>query len=179
MVDGAGGAAARAVPMTELEPGERDRRPTRGSAVPLARSEDISRRRRIYTIQMAVRMVCFLTLPFLPGWWKAIALVGALVLPYVAVLKANDPALDGQGEDGIDAPPVGPSRQVEARPDTSTGPTVIRIDPDGTIHDIGPADDTDRSSGRGGEGPGTDRDATSQRHPPEPATHEDADGGPA
>ncbi|WP_143276380.1 DUF3099 domain-containing protein, partial [Brachybacterium nesterenkovii] len=65
---------------------------------PLARSEDVARRRRVYTIQMTVRMACFLAMPFLPGWWKLAALVGALVLPYVAVLMANDPDLDGSAE---------------------------------------------------------------------------------
>jgi hypothetical protein len=59
-------------------------------------SEDIGYRERRYLITMGVRALCFLlsiifavTLP--GGWrWLAIAaLIGAVILPYVAVIFAN------------------------------------------------------------------------------------------
>ncbi len=56
-------------------------------------SEDISYRQRRYLIMMAVRTVCFLTAILLfvnhLGWITAIPLVGAIVIPYFAVIFAN------------------------------------------------------------------------------------------
>ena len=55
--------------------------------------EDIDRRARRYLAQMAVRTVCFLgaTLTWgrVPTWLSVTLLVGAVVLPYVAVVLAN------------------------------------------------------------------------------------------
>lgn len=165
--------------MAELEPGAHDRRPVQGSAVPLARSEDIARRRRVYTIQMAVRMACFLALPFLPGWWKALALAGAVVLPYVAVLMANDPALDGQAETRIDEPAIDPTRRLEAHPAAQAGSAVIRVDADGSIHDVGEDDSPQERSGPE-EGSGdAARTAASESWPTDPATHDGTGGGTA
>jgi hypothetical protein len=42
-----------------------------------------------YTIAMTIRMVCILSCLFLQGWWLAVAAVGAIVLPYFAVILAN------------------------------------------------------------------------------------------
>lgn len=108
-------------------------------AAPLARSEDVARRRRVYTIQMAVRTVCFITLPFLPGWWKMAALAGALVLPYVAVLMANDPALEGEATDGTAAAARYelPAPAARSRP----APT-LRVMPDGTVEHVEPENES-------------------------------------
>lgn len=134
--------------MPELEPGERQGpRPAPADPVPLARSEDVARRRRIYTIQMAIRTVCFLALPFVPGWWKLVALVGAVVLPYVAVLMANDPDLETTPEDSVPSPdgpaalPAAPAAPGPARP------LVIRYDEEGRLEDV---PDTDRPDDKEG-----------------------------
>ncbi|AJW79053.1 hypothetical protein VO01_07850 [Clavibacter michiganensis subsp. insidiosus] len=42
-----------------------------------------------YTIAMSIRMVCILSCLFLQGWWLAVAAIGAIVLPYFAVILAN------------------------------------------------------------------------------------------
>ena len=56
---------------------------------------DISHRQRRYLIAMGVRTLCFLVVAGLsishagPGWLPWIFVVGAVVLPYVAVVMAN------------------------------------------------------------------------------------------
>ena len=56
-------------------------------------SEDVSYRERRYLIMMGIRTVCFVTaiLMFVNhlGWLTAIPAVGALVIPYFAVVLAN------------------------------------------------------------------------------------------
>jgi Protein of unknown function (DUF3099) len=56
-------------------------------------SADVAYRERRYLIMMGIRTVCFITavLMFVNhlGWLTAIPLVGALVIPYFAVIFAN------------------------------------------------------------------------------------------
>ena len=58
-----------------------------------SRSEDIAYRERRYLIMMAVRVACFVLTVALfaagAGWFAAIPAVGALVIPYFAVVFAN------------------------------------------------------------------------------------------
>lgn len=42
-----------------------------------------------YSIAMAIRVVCIIVAVFLPGWWRLIPIVGAVFLPYFAVVIAN------------------------------------------------------------------------------------------
>ena len=57
------------------------------------RSEDIAYRERRYLIMMGVRVGCFLLTIVLfvsgAGWFAAIPAVGAIVIPYFAVVFAN------------------------------------------------------------------------------------------
>ncbi len=57
------------------------------------RSADISYRERRYLIMMAFRVVCFVVTVVLfaqgAGWLAAIPAVGAIVIPYFAVVFAN------------------------------------------------------------------------------------------
>jgi hypothetical protein len=56
-------------------------------------SADIAYRQRRYLIMMGIRTVCFVTALLLfvnhAGWLTAIPAVGALVIPYFAVIFAN------------------------------------------------------------------------------------------
>ena len=58
-----------------------------------SRSEDIAYRERRYLIMMAFRVGCFILTVVLfaagAGWFAAIPAVGALVIPYFAVVFAN------------------------------------------------------------------------------------------
>ena len=66
---------------------------TRITTAPEPLADDIARRTRQYLAQMGVRVACFLLAVFtwghIPAWISAILLVGAVVLPYTAVLLAN------------------------------------------------------------------------------------------
>jgi len=44
---------------------------------------------RAYSMAMSIRMACFILVFFVPGYWKLIFGIGAVVLPYVAVVLAN------------------------------------------------------------------------------------------
>ena len=77
-------------------------RTTRGSDSPIrittaaaAADADIASRQKRYIITMGVRTLCFVAVAVLaishfgPGWLPWIFVVGAVVLPYVAVVMAN------------------------------------------------------------------------------------------
>ncbi len=42
-----------------------------------------------YGVAMGVRMVCVILAFFLHGWFQLIAVAGAIILPYFAVVVAN------------------------------------------------------------------------------------------
>lgn len=50
---------------------------------------DQSARQRRYFISMMIRTACFILTVVLPSPFRWIALVGALTLPYIAVIAAN------------------------------------------------------------------------------------------
>ena len=54
-------------------------------------SDEVERRNRMikYSIAMAVRVVCIVLLLFVQGWWLVLCALGAIVLPYFAVVIAN------------------------------------------------------------------------------------------
>ncbi len=55
-----------------------------------SRADDIARRQRRYVFSMGIRTVCFLSAVLVgPGWLRWVLVVGAVVLPYVAVVMAN------------------------------------------------------------------------------------------
>ena len=58
-----------------------------------SRSDDISYRERRYLIMMSIRVVCFVAAVLVfangGGWLTAIPAVGAIVIPYFAVVFAN------------------------------------------------------------------------------------------
>jgi hypothetical protein len=59
------------------------------TSLPRSPQEDRHARMVKYTIAMSIRMVCILSCLFLQGWWLAVAAIGAVVLPYFAVILAN------------------------------------------------------------------------------------------
>jgi len=54
-------------------------------------SKDATSRTRQYLVMMGIRVVCILVAFFIPGWPKWLVIAGAVVLPGVAVLLANQP----------------------------------------------------------------------------------------
>lgn len=46
-------------------------------------------RMRKYVITMSIRMACIAAIPFVQGWWILVCTLGAVFLPYIAVVLAN------------------------------------------------------------------------------------------
>jgi hypothetical protein len=61
------------------------------SITSLPRSPEDDRRARMvkYSVTMGVRLVCIFACFLVPGYWVIIPAMGAIVLPYIAVVLAN------------------------------------------------------------------------------------------
>lgn len=55
----------------------------------MAHSDDMHARMVKYATAMGIRMVCLVLIFIVPGWFKLIAVAGAVLLPWVAVVIAN------------------------------------------------------------------------------------------
>ncbi len=93
---------------------ERSREPeaVRITSAAASRNDDIRTRQRRYLISMVLRTVCFIgmILASLAGihWLWPIFLVGAIVLPYVAVVMANASAPRSDGFELLEGGPARP-----------------------------------------------------------------------
>lgn len=65
---------------------------------------------------MLVRVICFGLMIVVPGWWRVVALAGAVVLPAAAVLLAN--SVDRR------APSIRPPDDETARPALPSGDVI-------------------------------------------------------
>ena len=59
------------------------------TALPDSPLEDRRKRMRRYSIAMSIRMACLILVFMVPDWWKLVFGIGAILLPYVAVVLAN------------------------------------------------------------------------------------------
>lgn len=60
------------------------------TSAPTSHAEDIARRRRNYVVSMSIRVVCLILLFFVPrGWPQILVGIGAVFIPYFAVVGAN------------------------------------------------------------------------------------------
>ena len=59
------------------------------TSAPRRLSSDLAGRQRRYLISMIIRTLCFLLTVALPSPYRWFALVGAMFLPYIAVVVAN------------------------------------------------------------------------------------------
>ncbi|KAA1419950.1 DUF3099 domain-containing protein [Mumia zhuanghuii] len=55
----------------------------------VGRSEELRHRQNRYLVSMLIRTVCFILAVVVDGWARWFFIVGALFLPYVAVVFAN------------------------------------------------------------------------------------------
>jgi Flp pilus assembly protein TadB len=82
-----------------------DQTPIRITTASAGAAADISSRQKRYVITMGVRTLCFVAVAVLaithfgPGWLPWIFIVGALFLPYVAVVMANAASTKSDGFD--------------------------------------------------------------------------------
>lgn len=54
-----------------------------------AHSEDMRERMIKYAVAMGIRMVCIILIFVVDGWFKIVAVAGAVFLPWIAVVIAN------------------------------------------------------------------------------------------
>ena len=54
-----------------------------------AHSEDMRERMIKYAVAMGIRMVCLILIFVVDGWFKLVAVAGAVFLPWIAVVIAN------------------------------------------------------------------------------------------
>ena len=61
------------------------------SITSLPASPEVERRNRMikYSIAMGVRVICIVLMLFVHGWWLVVCALGAILLPYFAVVVAN------------------------------------------------------------------------------------------
>lgn len=101
--------------------------PAAVTALPTAPRDEERSRVRTYTITMSVRMACFLlTVIVTPyGWYTWVFAVGAIALPYVAVVMAN--AVQARGSRPVESPERMLAASRTTDPDTPEPPRIIRL----------------------------------------------------
>lgn len=103
------------------------RAPQSATSLRRAPHDDAHARMTKYFIMMSVRVVCFVLMVVITpyGWHTGVFAVGAVLLPYLAVVVAN------VSSDGGEADAVPPERELTTGPATppatAATPTVIRI----------------------------------------------------
>ncbi|GAB3606465.1 hypothetical protein GCM10027413_18740 [Conyzicola nivalis] len=60
------------------------------TTLPASPADDRRKRMIQYTVAMTIRLVCVILLFFVQGWWLLVVGIGAVVLPYIAVILANN-----------------------------------------------------------------------------------------
>ena len=75
----------------------REPEPIRITTAPENTHDDLVGRRRRYVFSMSLRVICFVGAIVFDGWLRYVLLLGALVLPYIAVVMANasNPRIEG------------------------------------------------------------------------------------
>lgn len=125
--------------------------------------QDQSRRAKRYLVQMGIRMACFVGAFFADGWLMWALLAGAVLLPYAAVIGANETRVKGQETEGplmeyYQLPSAesatGPFGPAAPRPSAATPPPYVYVmDPDAPTggpeqpQPAGPADHVGAGSG--------------------------------
>ena len=72
--------------------------------LPPSPEQEQGARMRRYAITMGIRLVCVVACLFVQGWWLLIPALGAVFLPWVAVVLAN--AVSTKGRRSVERPGV-------------------------------------------------------------------------
>ena len=98
-------------------------------------SADMTQRIRRYTITMAFRTVCFLVaVIFAHGWLQWTLFAGALLLPYMAVLLANQANTKGMTKPVRRGAPHD-AKQLTTGPSTAYVEGEVIADDEGGVHE--------------------------------------------
>ena len=90
-----------------------------------AHSEEMRQRMIKYAVAMGIRMVCLILIFVVDGWFKVLPVIGAVFLPWVAVIIANGSDKAEIHSDALlDYVPMG---EVEA-PEAAAGPAAAGAD---------------------------------------------------
>ena len=85
---------------------------------------------------MAIRMVCLGLMLLVPGPWKIVMLAGALIIPLLAVLWANDQDLEGNTQRAQSTPrkprPDAEEQRVEIEDVARESAPTLTLMPDGS-----------------------------------------------
>lgn len=73
-------------------------RPVAITELPQSPKQEQDARMRRYLIMMGIRVLCLVACLFVPGWWLLIPALGAVFLPFVAVVLANAVSRRGAGD---------------------------------------------------------------------------------
>lgn len=112
------------------------------------RSADREARMKVYLVQMLLRTACFVAALFTQGWWQLGFILGAVVLPYVAVVRVNNTGPQQAGTLRA-VPAQGPA--LAPRPDDTAAPKPVVLTGD-LVDD--PRDRAPRALGRGSSSAG-------------------------
>lgn len=101
--------------------------PQSATSLPRAPRDEADSRTLRYFVMMTIRVVCFVLMVAITpyGWHTWLLGIGAIALPYIAVVIAN------VGQEGRSAKRESPEKALPSAPATSEAPTptqVIRVD---------------------------------------------------
>jgi hypothetical protein len=112
-----------------------------------AHSDEIRQRMIKYAVAMGIRMVCLILIFVVDGWFKVIPVIGAVLLPWVAVVIANgSDRAEAHSESLLEHVPMG---ELDA-PGEEAGPAVSGDDASMTVlqGELINDDDDDEHDGR-------------------------------
>lgn len=90
--------------------------------LPMSPDEERQRRFRTYLWMMVVRVVCLVVFFIVPDWWKLVPALGAIFIPYFAVVMASQTVHhDVEHREVPNALPAAPT-QRPAPPTVDPGP---------------------------------------------------------
>lgn len=99
--------------------------PVRITTAASSPADDISARQRRYVLSMGIRTVCFVAAIVADGWLRWVLIVAALLLPYVAVVMANNSNTKSDGFMLRDGDYARPELMAGPEPDRRPGPDGI------------------------------------------------------
>ncbi|MFW0775955.1 DUF3099 domain-containing protein [Paenarthrobacter nitroguajacolicus] len=121
-----------------------------------AHSEDMRDRMIKYAVAMGIRMACIILIFVVDGWFKIIAIAGAVFLPWIAVVIANgNDKAEGHSESLLDyvaVPEIERSSEPEKAP--ADAPTVLQgelVDDEQPSKHAGPAMGQASEAGHAGD----------------------------
>lgn len=91
-------------------------------------NDDRVHRMRVYFIAMSIRVACVASLFFVRGWWILLVGAGAVLLPYFAVIFANQAAHGGGAAPSRPDPLEITGPEVTDPVGTAAADTVIVVD---------------------------------------------------